>query len=160
MPVALRFQEAERVGLDQLTKQQNEGLPGDLDALRQSVGRLHALLENALKYVSDVCEEKQQPNNAIGRFLVRSRHACALVAHSGTLSSMRPRKSSRISSPDFSAVRSQMDTVCAVPRMSRDNFEKVFNDGVQDILLVMYLAQITRTQLALSEKVNTIAVPN
>lgn len=109
------------MGLDQLTNRTNEGLPGDIDALRQSVVRLQALLDAALKYVTDVCDGKQAPNNAIGRYF--------------------------------------MDTVAAVPRMSKETFGKVFNDGVQDILLVMYLAQITRTQLALSEKVSTIAMP-
>jgi translation initiation factor 3 subunit F len=47
------------------------------------------------------------------------------------------------------------DTVAAVPRMSRDAFDKLFNDSVQDVLLVMYLSNLTRTQLALAERLNT-----
>jgi translation initiation factor 3 subunit F len=47
------------------------------------------------------------------------------------------------------------DTVAAVPRMPRDAFDKLFNDSVQDVLLVMYLSNLTRTQLALAERLNT-----
>ncbi len=50
------------------------------------------------------------------------------------------------------------DTVAAVPRMGRDAFDKLFNDSVQDVLLVMYLSNLTRTQLALAERLNTPAV--
>ena len=70
------------------------------------------------------------------------------------------------------------DTVAAVPRLSREAFDKLFNDSVQDVLLVMYLSNLTRTcvpiygcclhvlnacaihsasrsQLALAERLNT-----
>ena len=120
VPVDLRFSEAERVGSELLTKTANEGLLSDLEALERSTARLNAMLLNAQKYVSDVCEGKLPPNNAVGRYLA--------------------------------------DTVAAVPRMTRESFEKLFNDGVQDILLVMYLSNLTRTQLALSEKVNTVSL--
>lgn len=50
------------------------------------------------------------------------------------------------------------DTVNSVPKLTRDNFEKLFNDSIQDVLLVMYLSNMTRTQLALSERLNTNAL--
>jgi translation initiation factor 3 subunit F len=34
------------------------------------------------------------------------------------------------------------------------SFEKLFNENLQDLLMVMYLANITRTQLAVSNKIN------
>lgn len=118
--VDLRFQEAERVGLDLLTHTSNDGLPGDLQALERSVGRLQTLLQSAAKYVDDVCEGRLPPNNAVGRYLA--------------------------------------DTVAAVPRLSRESFERLFVDSVQDILLVMYLSNLTKTQLALSEKLNVASL--
>eukprot|EP00238_Polyblepharides_amylifera_P000277 CAMPEP_0196574162 /NCGR_PEP_ID=MMETSP1081-20130531/3938_1 /TAXON_ID=36882 /ORGANISM="Pyramimonas amylifera, Strain CCMP720" /LENGTH=268 /DNA_ID=CAMNT_0041892107 /DNA_START=142 /DNA_END=948 /DNA_ORIENTATION=- len=47
-----------------------------------------------------------------------------------------------------------MDTLATVPRLTTENFSKLFNDSVQDVLLVMYLANLTRSQLVLAEKLN------
>ena len=73
----MRFQEAERVGLELLTQPVNEGLPSDAESLDRAVSRLHALLANAHRYVDGVCEGRLPPNNTIGRFLARppARHA-------------------------------------------------------------------------------------
>lgn len=46
------------------------------------------------------------------------------------------------------------DTLAALPRLSPEDFVTLFNDSVQDVLLVRYLADLTRTQLALAEKLN------
>ena len=50
--------------------------------------------------------------------------------------------------------RHLMDAVAALPKMQRGQFDKVFSSGVQDMLMVIYLANLTRAQLAISEKVN------
>ena len=57
--------------------------------------------------------------------------------------------------PDPALGRMLADAVAAVPRLPRAAFDSLFNDAVQDVLLVMYLSQLTRTQLALAEKLNT-----
>lgn len=57
--------------------------------------------------------------------------------------------------PNNAVGRFLADTVAAVPRLSREAFDKLFNDSVQDVLLVMYLSNLTRTQLALAERLNT-----
>ncbi len=57
--------------------------------------------------------------------------------------------------PNNAIGRFLADTVAAVPRMPREAFDKLFNDSVQDVLLVMYLSNLTRTQLALAERLNT-----
>lgn len=59
--------------------------------------------------------------------------------------------------PDNSIGRFLADTMSAVPRISSDAFDKLFNDSVQDLLLVLYLANLTKTQLTLAEKLNTAA---
>lgn len=51
------------------------------------------------------------------------------------------------------------DTVAGVPKMTSDEFDQLFNDSVQDVLLVMYLANLTRAQLSLAEQLNTAALP-
>ncbi|KAL3684429.1 hypothetical protein R1sor_002451 [Riccia sorocarpa] len=59
--------------------------------------------------------------------------------------------------PDNTIGRYLADTMAAVPKIAPDAFDKLFNDSVQDVLLVIYLANLTRTQLTLAEKLNTAA---
>ncbi len=46
------------------------------------------------------------------------------------------------------------DTLSCVPRIRPEMFDKMFNDSLQDLLMVTYLSNITRTQLSISEKLN------
>jgi translation initiation factor 3 subunit F len=48
------------------------------------------------------------------------------------------------------------DTMAAVPLMKPGVFEKTFHAGLQDLLMVSYLAQMTRTQLALAERIQAV----
>eukprot|EP00959_Pyramimonas_sp_CCMP1952_P042658 891887-Pyramimonas_sp.AAC.1 len=48
--------------------------------------------------------------------------------------------------------------LASVPRMNAEAFSKLFNESVQDVLLVMYLANMTRTQLILADKLSIGAV--
>jgi len=48
------------------------------------------------------------------------------------------------------------DTMAAVPTMKPGVFEKTFHNGLQDLLMVYYLAQMTRTQLALAERIQAV----
>ncbi|KAJ8541676.1 hypothetical protein K7X08_002492 [Anisodus acutangulus] len=49
------------------------------------------------------------------------------------------------------------DTVASLPKLSPQDFDKLVNDGLQDQLLLLYLASLTRTQLGFAEKLNTAA---
>lgn len=42
-------------------------------------------------------------------------------------------------------------TVSALPQINPEGFHQMFNNSLQDILMVVYLANLTRTQLAISE---------
>jgi translation initiation factor 3 subunit F len=42
--------------------------------------------------------------------------------------------------------------VSALPTFDADTIEKIFNNNVQDLLMVVYLGNLTRTQIALAEK--------
>lgn len=46
------------------------------------------------------------------------------------------------------------DTLSNIPRIRPELFEKMFSDSLQDLLMVTYLSNITRTQLTISEKLN------
>ena len=47
-----------------------------------------------------------------------------------------------------------MDTLCSVPKMDASQFESVFNTHLHDMLMVVYLANLTRTQIAIAEKLS------
>lgn len=46
------------------------------------------------------------------------------------------------------------DTLSSVPRVRPEAFDKMFGDSLQDLLMVTYLSNITRTQLTIAEKLN------
>lgn len=46
------------------------------------------------------------------------------------------------------------DTLSSIPKIRPDVFDKMFNDSLQDLLMVTYLSNITRTQLTIAEKLN------
>lgn len=48
------------------------------------------------------------------------------------------------------------DTIASVPLMKPGVFEKTFHNGLQDLLMVSYLSQMTRTQLALAERIQAV----
>lgn len=51
-----------------------------------------------------------------------------------------------------SAAPQLADTLAAVPRMRPEAFNRLFDDNLQDLLMVSYLSSLTRTQLAIAEK--------
>lgn len=59
--------------------------------------------------------------------------------------------------PDIAIGRRIADTLASVPRVDPSVFDKMFNDSLQDLLMVVYLSQLTRTQIAIAEKLTTSA---
>lgn len=58
------------------------------------------------------------------------------------------------SPPDAEVGRQISDCLDSVPRIRPEVFDKLFNDSLQDLLMVTYLSNITRTQLSIAEKLN------
>jgi len=54
--------------------------------------------------------------------------------------------------PNTNIGRFLADTVAALPRIDSAQFDKMFNNSLQDLLMVVYLANLARAQLVLSEK--------
>lgn len=54
--------------------------------------------------------------------------------------------------PDNSVGRSLLDLINSVPHMSTDQFAAMFNSNVKDLLMVVTLSQLIKTQLQLNEK--------
>lgn len=61
--------------------------------------------------------------------------------------------------PDPSLGRLLADTVMSVPRIPPEELEQLVADDAQDALLIMYLANLVRTQLALADRLGTSALP-
>jgi len=49
-----------------------------------------------------------------------------------------------------------LDLVSSVPKLDTEEFENMLNSNMKDLLMVVYLANLTRTQLLLNEKINSI----
>lgn len=54
--------------------------------------------------------------------------------------------------PDNSVGRALLDLIHSVPNMSTDQFAQMFNSNVKDLLMVVTLSQLIKTQLQLNEK--------
>lgn len=46
------------------------------------------------------------------------------------------------------------ECLSSIPRIRPEAFDKMFNDSLQDLLMVTYLSNITKTQLTIAEKLN------
>ncbi|GAA5794767.1 maintenance of mitochondrial structure and function-domain-containing protein [Helicostylum pulchrum] len=58
--------------------------------------------------------------------------------------------------PNNAIGRYIMDTVSVVPKIDSTAFEKMFNSHLQDLLMVVYLANMTRTQLSVAERLQLL----
>lgn len=54
--------------------------------------------------------------------------------------------------PDNAVGRSLLDLINSVPHMSSDQFAQMFNSNIKDLLMVITLSQLIKTQLQLNEK--------
>lgn len=58
--------------------------------------------------------------------------------------------------PDNSVGRALLDLIHSVPNMTSDQFAQMFNSNVKDLLMVVTLSQLIKTQLQLNEKLTSL----
>ncbi|XP_057328811.1 eukaryotic translation initiation factor 3 subunit F isoform X2 [Microplitis mediator] len=58
--------------------------------------------------------------------------------------------------PDNQVGRALLDMVNSVPKMTSDQFDEMFNSNVKDLLMVVALSQLIKTQLQLNEKLTLL----
>lgn len=58
--------------------------------------------------------------------------------------------------PDNAVGRALLDLVHSVPNMSQEQFSEMFNSNVKDLLMVVTLSQLIKTQLQLNEKLTLL----
>ncbi|XP_018327396.1 eukaryotic translation initiation factor 3 subunit F-1 [Agrilus planipennis] len=59
--------------------------------------------------------------------------------------------------PDNAVGRSLLDLVNSVPHMTNEQFSEMFNSNIKDLLMVISLSQLIKTQLQLNEKLTLVA---
>jgi len=52
--------------------------------------------------------------------------------------------------------RAVANALASIPHIDSAAFDKLFNNSVQDLLMVIYLSNLTKTQLALADKMNSL----
>jgi len=62
--------------------------------------------------------------------------------------------------PDTSVGRALVDLVQSVPKMDPVKFEAMLNSNMRDLLMVIYLSSLVKTQLQLNEKLSMVSVNN
>lgn len=60
--------------------------------------------------------------------------------------------------PDNAVGRSLLDLIYSVPNMTTEQFAQMFNSNVKDLLMVVTLSQLIKTQLQLNEKLTMLSV--
>lgn len=87
--------------------------------------------------------------------------SAALLASMERLQSMLEKSSEYVDAvvagkapADDAVGRKIADTLATVPRVRPEVFDRMFSDSLQDLLMVTYLSNVTRTQLTIAEKLN------
>ena len=62
--------------------------------------------------------------------------------------------------PDNSIGRALNSLILSLPKMDSDQFEEMLNSNLKDLLMVVYLSQMTKAQLQLNEKLSMVSVKN
>ena len=62
--------------------------------------------------------------------------------------------------PDNSIGRALNSLKLSLPKMDSDQFEEMLNSNLKDLLMVVYLSQMTKAQLQLNEKLSMVSVNN
>lgn len=122
VPHKLAYNDAERSALDLISSaKDNETRAApvgtDVESLTHSLESTTELLDRVSEYVSAIIDEEQEPNNALGQYL--------------------------------------MGALALAPKVDPMQIEADFNNHIQDVLMVSYLANSIRTQIDLSQKLAT-----
>jgi len=120
----MEFLEAERIAVDLMLK----GRTGKFDASNLHLSTLHTDTENLEKSI-------RRLHGMLGNV---SHYVKEVLAGNVT--------------PNDDIGRHIAETLAVVPQITPEAFDKVFNSSLQDLLMVSFLSNLTKTQLAITEK--------
>jgi len=133
--LSLRSSEAERICVDEMIKQQQAGGP---EAAASASSAAAAAGDDASS--SSTAALKVSMTKLLEMLESASAYVDSVVAGQAP--------------PDDAVGRRIADTLSAVPRVRPEVFDKTFADSLQDMLMVTYLTNVTKTQLTIAEKLN------
>ena len=127
VPHKMLYGDAERSALDAIssakdTESRTVPLISDIENLGRSVEQTIGLLDRVSEWVNGVLDEEEEPNNALGQYL--------------------------------------MSALSLAPKVDASQIEHDFNNHIQDVLMVSYLANTIRTQIDLSQRLATANLVN
>ena len=122
VPHKVTHGDAERSALEAIASAKDEEsravpLVSDIEGLTRALEETVGMLDRVSEWVNGVLDEEEQPNNALGQFL--------------------------------------MNALSLAPKVDPQQIEHDFNNHVQDVLMVSYLANTIRTQIDLSQRLAT-----
>ncbi|GAO18486.1 uncharacterized protein UV8b_07304 [Ustilaginoidea virens] len=122
VPHKILYGDAERSALEAVASaQDNENraapLVSDIESLGRSVEHTLGLLDRVSEWINGVLDEDEEPNTALGQYL--------------------------------------MNALSLTPKVDASQIEHDFNNHIQDVLMVSYLANTIRTQIDLSQRLAT-----
>ncbi|KAM5352374.1 hypothetical protein ACJ41O_005097 [Fusarium nematophilum] len=124
VPHKILYGDADRSALETIAsakdvESRTAPLVSDIEGLGRSIEQTINLLDRASEWINGVLDEDEEPNNAIGQYL--------------------------------------MNALSLAPKVDAAHIEHDFNNHIQDVLMVSYLANTIRTQIDLSQR---LAVAN
>lgn len=123
----MMYGDADRSALDTIAsardaESRTAPLVSDIEGLGRSIEQTMSLLDRVSEWVNGVLDEEEEPNNALGQYL--------------------------------------MSALSLAPKVDASQIEHDFNNHIQDVLMVSYLANTIRTQIDLSQRLATSTLIN
>ena len=127
VPHKVIYGDADRSALEAVASAQdaeNRSAPmvSDIEGLGRSIEQTLTLLDRVSEWINGVLDEDEEPNNALGQYL--------------------------------------MSALSLTPKVDASEIEHDFNNHIQDVLMVSYLANTIRTQIDLSQRLATANLVN
>ncbi|KAM0271082.1 hypothetical protein ACHAQH_009231 [Verticillium albo-atrum] len=122
VPHKVLYGDAERSALTAIaaakdTEDRSAPLISDIEGLARSIDQATGLIDRVSEWVSGILDEDEEPNHAIGQYL--------------------------------------MNALSLAPKVDPEQMESDFNNHIQDVLMVSYLANTIRNQIDLSQRLAT-----
>ncbi|KAI9167641.1 Eukaryotic translation initiation factor subunit F [Paramyrothecium foliicola] len=127
VPHKVQYGDADRSALEAIasakdSESRTAPLASDIEGLGRSLEQTIGLLDRVSEWVNGVLDEEEEPNNALGQYL--------------------------------------LSALSIAPKVDALQIEHDFNNHIQDVLMVSYLANTIRTQIDLSQRLATANLVN
>jgi len=146
--LSIKCAESERICLDRMISSQLPSLSSSSE-------------EEEEKMAGDGEDEEEEEKIDLSDIADGDKGTVALQASMERLLSMLESASSYVDevvngtiAADDKVGRQISDALASVPRIRPEVFDRMYNDSLQDLLMVTYLSNVTRTQLTIAEKLN------